>query len=181
MGLYGLTARAPPTAMKFRELGRSGLQVSPLCFGGNVFGWTADQATSFRLLDAWVGAGMNFIDTADIYSRWVPGHTGGESETIIGKWLKQFGKRGREAVCVPADVAPAAAGHVQHARAGRDQGRPAPPPRGRGGQVVRVGHVAHLRHWRCRSLRRRRRRASGGPPRRARRAGRSRSHWRSTP
>jgi len=78
-----------------RELGRSGLQVSPLCFGGNVFGWTADDATSFRLLDAWVDAGMNFIDTADVYSRWVPGHSGGESETIIGKWLKQSGKRDR--------------------------------------------------------------------------------------
>ena len=78
-----------------RELGRSGLQVSPLCFGGNVFGWTADEATSFRLLDAWVDAGMNFIDTADMYSRWVPGHTGGESEIIIGKWLRQSGKRDR--------------------------------------------------------------------------------------
>ena len=78
-----------------RELGRSGLQVSPLCFGGNVFGWTADEATSFSLLDAWVDAGMNFIDTADVYSRWVPGHSGGESETIIGKWLKQSGQRDR--------------------------------------------------------------------------------------
>ena len=76
-----------------RELGRSGLQVTPLCFGGNVFGWTVDEATSFSLLDAWVGAGMNFIDTADVYSRWVPGHTGGESETIIGKWLKRSGRR----------------------------------------------------------------------------------------
>ena len=78
-----------------RELGRSGLQVSPLCFGGNVFGWTASEATSFKLLDAWVDAGMNFIDTADLYSRWVPGHSGGESEIIIGKWLKQSGKRDR--------------------------------------------------------------------------------------
>jgi aryl-alcohol dehydrogenase-like predicted oxidoreductase len=83
------------TPMTFRELGRSGLQVSPICFGGNVFGWTADEATSFKLLDAWVDAGMNFVDTADVYSRWVPGHTGGESETIIGKWLKQTGKRDR--------------------------------------------------------------------------------------
>jgi aryl-alcohol dehydrogenase-like predicted oxidoreductase len=81
--------------MNYRELGRSGLRVSPICFGGNVFGWTADEATSFRLLDAWVDAGMNFVDTADVYSRWVPGHTGGESETIIGKWLKQAGKRDR--------------------------------------------------------------------------------------
>jgi aryl-alcohol dehydrogenase-like predicted oxidoreductase len=78
-----------------RPLGRSGLHVSPICLGGNVFGWTADEATSFLLLDAWVDAGMNFIDTADVYSRWVPGHTGGESETVIGKWLKQSGKRSK--------------------------------------------------------------------------------------
>jgi aryl-alcohol dehydrogenase-like predicted oxidoreductase len=78
-----------------RELGRSGLRVGPLCLGGNVFGWTVDAATSFELLDAWVDAGMNFIDTADVYSRWVPGHTGGESETIIGQWLKRSGKRDR--------------------------------------------------------------------------------------
>ena len=64
--------------MNTREIGRSGLHVAPLCFGGNVFGWTVDEDTSFRLLDAWVDAGMNFIDTADMYSRWVPGHTGGE-------------------------------------------------------------------------------------------------------
>lgn len=81
--------------MQMRSLGRSGLQVSPLCFGGNVFGWTADEATSFSLLDAWVDAGFNFIDTADVYSRWVPGHAGGESETVIGKWLKRSGKRDR--------------------------------------------------------------------------------------
>ena len=79
--------------MDKRALGRSGLQVSPLCFGGNVFGWTVDETTSFSLLDAWVDAGMNFIDTADMYSRWAPGHSGGESETIIGKWLKRSGKR----------------------------------------------------------------------------------------
>ena len=81
--------------MNLRPLGRSGLQVSPLCFGGNVFGWTADEATSFRLLDAWVDAGFNFVDTADVYSRWAPGHTGGESEAVIGRWLKQNGKRNR--------------------------------------------------------------------------------------
>ncbi len=81
--------------MNLRPLGRSGLQVSPLCFGGNVFGWTADEATSFRLLDAWVDAGFNFVDTADVYSRWAPGHTGGESEAVIGRWFKQNGKRNR--------------------------------------------------------------------------------------
>jgi aryl-alcohol dehydrogenase-like predicted oxidoreductase len=82
-------------SMDKRALGRSGLQVSKLCFGCNVFGWTVDEATSFRLLDAWVDAGMNFIDTADVYSRWVPGHKGGESETIIGKWLKHSAKRNK--------------------------------------------------------------------------------------
>ena len=78
-----------------RTLGRSGLQVSPLAFGGNVFGWTVDEATSFSLLDAWVDAGCNFIDTADVYSIWAPGHAGGESETLIGKWLQRSGKRDR--------------------------------------------------------------------------------------
>ena len=81
--------------MELRPLGRSALKVSPLCFGGNVFGWTADERTSFSLLDAWVDAGFNFIDTADVYSRWVPGHTGGESEAVIGRWLKQGGRRDR--------------------------------------------------------------------------------------
>jgi aryl-alcohol dehydrogenase-like predicted oxidoreductase len=79
--------------MQYRPLGRSPLMVSPLCFGGNVFGWTADERTSFSLLDAWVDAGFNFIDTADVYSRWVPGHGGGESETVIGRWLAQGGRR----------------------------------------------------------------------------------------
>ncbi|MDM0045764.1 aldo/keto reductase [Variovorax dokdonensis] len=79
--------------MELRPLGRSGLQVSPLAFGGNVFGWTVDEPMSFRLLDAWLDAGFNFIDTADVYSIWAPGHVGGESETIIGKWLRQSGRR----------------------------------------------------------------------------------------
>ncbi|MEO5671597.1 MAG: aldo/keto reductase [Ramlibacter sp.] len=79
--------------MQYRSLGRSSLQVSPLCFGGNVFGWTVDERTSFSLLDAWVDAGFNFIDTADVYSRWAKGHDGGESETVIGGWLKQGGRR----------------------------------------------------------------------------------------
>jgi aryl-alcohol dehydrogenase-like predicted oxidoreductase len=69
------------------------LMVSPLCLGGNVFGWTADEATSFKVLDAYADAGLNFIDTADVYSTWVPGHTGGESEVIIGKWMKARGNR----------------------------------------------------------------------------------------
>ena len=79
--------------MHLRPLGRSGLQVAPLAFGGNVFGWSADEATSFSLLDAFVDAGFNLVDTADVYSRWVPGHSGGESETVIGKWLRKSGKR----------------------------------------------------------------------------------------
>ena len=79
--------------MTKRKLGNSGLEVSPVCFGGNVFGWTADENTSFLLLNARVDSGFNFIDTADVYSKWAPGHSGGESETIIGKWLKQSGRR----------------------------------------------------------------------------------------
>jgi len=71
------------------SLGRSGIQVRPLAFGGNVFGWTADAATSQRLLDAFVAGGFSLIDTADVYSRWIPGHVGGESETVIGGWLQQ--------------------------------------------------------------------------------------------
>ena len=79
--------------MNRRKLGNSGLEISPLVFGGNVFGWTVDEPFSFKLLDAFVAAGFNSIDTADVYSRWVPGHTGGESETILGKWLKRSGNR----------------------------------------------------------------------------------------
>ena len=81
--------------MELRPLGRSGLHVAPLAFGGNVFGWTADEATSFALLDAFVDGGFNLVDTADVYSHWVPGHVGGESESIIGRWLKSSGKRDR--------------------------------------------------------------------------------------
>lgn len=79
--------------MKMRSLGQSSLKVAPLAFGGNVFGWTANEAESFKLLDMFTERGLNLIDTADVYSSWVPGNQGGESETIIGKWLKQSGKR----------------------------------------------------------------------------------------
>lgn len=75
--------------MEKRALGRTGLSIAPIVFGGNVFGWTADENTSFQLLDAFFDSGFNTIDTADVYSAWVPGHEGGESETIIGKWLKR--------------------------------------------------------------------------------------------
>jgi aryl-alcohol dehydrogenase-like predicted oxidoreductase len=90
--------------MTFRELGRSGLMVAPLAFGGNVFGWTADEARSFELLDAFVDAGCNLIDTADVYSRWVPGHRGGESETLIGRWLARSGKRDRVLIATKAGM-----------------------------------------------------------------------------
>ncbi len=86
--------------MEMRTLGRTGLSIAPLVFGGNVFGWTADEKTSFHLLDAFFDAGFNAVDTADAYSTWVPGHQGGESETIIGKWLKQSGRGRDEAVIV---------------------------------------------------------------------------------
>ncbi|WP_112664139.1 aldo/keto reductase [Microvirga flavescens] len=76
-----------------RQLGRSSLSVPPFCLGANVFGWSADEATSFKLLDALLSADLNFVDTADVYSTWVPGNKGGESETIIGKWMKARGNR----------------------------------------------------------------------------------------
>ncbi|SPQ01617.1 Aldo/keto reductase [Candidatus Sulfobium mesophilum] len=79
--------------MKKRQIGNSGLKVYPFAFGGNVFGWTVDEALSFRLLDVFTAAGFNLVDTADSYSKWVPGNRGGESETIIGKWLKRSGRR----------------------------------------------------------------------------------------
>ena len=79
--------------MQKRPLGRSGLSIAPLVLGGNVFGWTIDEATSFRVLDAYAAAGFDCIDTADSYSVWVPGHAGGESETIIGNWMKARGTR----------------------------------------------------------------------------------------
>jgi aryl-alcohol dehydrogenase-like predicted oxidoreductase len=79
--------------MQYRQLGTSSLDVSPICFGCNVFGWTADEEMSFRLLDGWLDAGFNFYDTADVYSRWHENNEGGESETIMGKWLASRGGR----------------------------------------------------------------------------------------
>lgn len=79
--------------MKLRKLGRTGLDVPPLCIGGNIFGWTVDEATSYVLLDAMLDSGLNFIDTADVYSAWAPGNSGGESEGIIGRWMRSRGNR----------------------------------------------------------------------------------------
>ncbi|MFZ1665416.1 MAG: aldo/keto reductase [Flavobacteriales bacterium] len=81
--------------MQNRTIGKSDLHVAPLAFGGNVFGWTVDEATSFKLLDAFVAGGFNLIDTADMYSSWAPGHVGGESETVVGNWLKARGNRSK--------------------------------------------------------------------------------------
>src|SRR5947209_1466050 len=81
--------------MEKRRLGNTALEVAPLAFGGNVFGWTVDEPKSFELLDAWVAAGFDFIDTADSYSTWVEGNKGGESETIIGNWMKARGNRSK--------------------------------------------------------------------------------------
>jgi aryl-alcohol dehydrogenase-like predicted oxidoreductase len=85
-----------------KKLGRTNVEVASLNFGGNIFGWTADERTSFAVLDAYVGAGGNFIDTADVYSAWVPGHKGGESETIIGKWLRE--RHNREKIVIATKV-----------------------------------------------------------------------------
>lgn len=87
-----MTPRQPPLK---RPLGRSGLSIAPLVLGGNVFGWTVDEATSFALLDAFTEAGFDAIDTADVYSSWAPGNSGGESETIIGRWMKARGNRSK--------------------------------------------------------------------------------------
>ncbi|HCI82505.1 MAG TPA: aldo/keto reductase, partial [Ktedonobacter sp.] len=78
-----------------RKIGRTDLSVSPLCFGGNVFGWTADEKRSFEVLDAYVEGGGNFIDTADVYSTWLPSHVGGESESILGKWISERNNRSK--------------------------------------------------------------------------------------
>ncbi|HEY8519941.1 MAG TPA: aldo/keto reductase [Gammaproteobacteria bacterium] len=86
--------------MELRTLGHTGIEIAPLVLGGNVFGWTADEATSFAVLDRFFDAGLNAIDTADSYSIWVPGHVGGESETIIGKWLKRSPGRRERAVII---------------------------------------------------------------------------------
>ena len=87
-----------------RKLGASGLAVGPLALGGNVFGWTADEPRSFQILDAFAASGLNLIDTADVYSKWAPGHQGGESETIIGKWLKRSGSRGKVIIATKAGM-----------------------------------------------------------------------------
>lgn len=91
--------------MEKRSLGRSGLRVAPLALGGNVFGWTADEATSFAILDRFVDGGFDLVDTANIYSTWVPGHPGGESETIIGKWLARSGRRDRVVIATKVGMA----------------------------------------------------------------------------
>jgi len=98
--------------MNKRKLGNSGLEVAPLAFGGNVFGWTVDEPAAFRLLDGFVGAGFNLIDTADMYPKWVPGNQGGESETIIGHWLKRSGKRKEVLIAtkVGSEMAPGSKG-----------------------------------------------------------------------
>ena len=96
--------------MNQRPLGRSGLSTAPLVFGGNVFGWTADEATSHALLDAFIDGGFNAIDTADVYSAWVPGHAGGESESVIGRWLKASGKRDKVLILTKVAMWPAQPG-----------------------------------------------------------------------
>ncbi|MET3827104.1 aryl-alcohol dehydrogenase-like predicted oxidoreductase [Sphingomonas sp. PvP055] len=93
-----------------RRLGATDLRIAPLVLGGNVFGWTADQATSFAVLDAFVAGGGTMIDTADVYSAWVPGHQGGESESMIGAWLKQSGKRDQVQIATKVGMLPGEGG-----------------------------------------------------------------------
>src|SRR6478752_4246365 len=93
-----------------RALGASGLGITPLVLGGNVFGWTADKATSFRILDRFAEAGGVMIDTADVYSAWIPGHQGGESETVIGEWLRTSGKRDKVLIATKVGMLPMSGG-----------------------------------------------------------------------
>lgn len=93
-----------------RRLGAADLSIAPLVLGGNVFGWTADKATSFAVLDAFVAAGGTMIDTADVYSAWVPGHRGGESETVVGEWLKASGKRASVQIATKVGMLPGEGG-----------------------------------------------------------------------
>jgi aryl-alcohol dehydrogenase-like predicted oxidoreductase len=88
------------------RIGNTALDVFPLCLGGNVFGWTADERQSFDVLDAYATSGGNFIDTADVYSAWLPGHSGGESETIIGRWMAARGTRNRMVIATKVGMAP---------------------------------------------------------------------------
>jgi aryl-alcohol dehydrogenase-like predicted oxidoreductase len=94
--------------MEKRKLGNSGIEVAPLSFGANVFGWTVDEPTGFKLLDAFVDAGLNLIDTADVYPKWAPGCQGGESESLIGKWLERSGRRNKVVIAtkVGSEMAP---------------------------------------------------------------------------
>lgn len=96
--------------MTKRRLGATDLEITPLVFGGNVFGWTADRATSFALLDAFVDAGGTMIDTADVYSAWIPGHKGGESESVIGEWLRAGGKRDKVLIATKVGMLPGEGG-----------------------------------------------------------------------
>ena len=134
--------------MEKRLLGETGFEIAPLVLGGNVFGWTADEATSFAVLDAFVDAGLNAIDTADAYSRWVPGHTGGESETIIGNWLRANpGKRDKVVLItkVGSEMGPGRKGLSERWIVAGRRGL-APPARRRGDRrlplaLARPGHA----------------------------------------
>lgn len=111
------------SAPRRHPLGRSGLSIAPIALGGNVFGWTVDESTGFRILDAFVSAGFNLIDTADTYSIWIPGHHGGESESLIGRWLRESGRRSEVLVAtkVGMDMGPGGKGlSSEHIRRSAD-------------------------------------------------------------
>jgi aryl-alcohol dehydrogenase-like predicted oxidoreductase len=102
--------------VKRRPLGTTGIEVAPLAFGGNVFGWTVDEPTAFLLLDAFVDHGFNLVDTADVYSKWAPGNRGGESETVIGHWIARSGKRDRVVIATKVGMEMPGAGKGLSAR-----------------------------------------------------------------
>ncbi len=118
--------------MLMRKLGRTGLRVAALCLGGNTFGWTTDQRASEAVLDAYMAAGGNFIDTADVYSRWAPGNAGGESETVLGQWMSARGNRAAVVMATkvmgPMGPGPNDTGAVPAAHHAGRRGLAAPPP-----------------------------------------------------
>jgi aryl-alcohol dehydrogenase-like predicted oxidoreductase len=147
------------------KIGTTDLDVFPLCLGGNVFGWTADEDQSFAVLDAYAAAGGNFIDTADVYSAWARGHSGGESETILGRWMSARGNRGRMVIATKVGLAPGlgglsaktvrAAAEASLRRLGTDRidlyyahrddpATPLPETLGAFGALVREGKVRHV-------------------------------------
>ena len=133
-----MTARGgyPAAVRERRPVGRSGLEVSPLCLGANVFGWSADEPASFAVLDAYLEAGGNVIDTANVYSAWAPGNAGGESESIIGRWLGLPRRRATRSCSPPRSAMAGGPGQARGSAAAQIRA-------GAASSLARLGHGPH--------------------------------------